>query len=880
MFVPLRVKLDMIEQYLINTGYTLVRNDYNSCDLIVNVLEQGQLVNDLSGYSATIVVSRADEIFVSDFMVVTDDLSIKLPNDMYAVEGDVRGDISLYKDGAKKTLQPFIFKVRKDISLDGVIHGDTRIGVLDTLIGETLSVSYLAESEANRAKAVSDVLNERVASDFYRGLKGDKGEQGIQGIKGDKGDIGEQGIQGIQGIKGDIGNTGAQGESGTPKEVYATLSALQTAYPTGNTGAYVVTADGKWYFWNGSAWIAGGIYQATVIADGSITKQKVSSEIALVENVTAKDIAWNNKLYNGNFATETTGFVNVGTGVSTIVSSKLHLDFGKTNGGGIRLNDATNTVTSSPNKKILFRLKGLNDGIVATTTNLTYQIVNVADGKNQIINASSLIPNSAINDLLLFTVPSDWAVGILRVYVYLTFTTQASSIGYITLESWMALDLGTVLDGLYTYNYNNLQLDLGIILRGDYFQGIANSVAIANSSLYSTSAGFTTDGNFGSSNSSWSNVLKNPDGTNGTNSWVAGGSSTLSVSNGVFSWLSDVQFRAVTQKVDIGAGKTFKFEVEINAALSANLYLECVFYKLDGTLISQATTPVTATGNWSKFKAKITSPALAVYVKIGIGEIRATGFTTIQFRKPIMIIVGELSAQEQLLELDDMGGFWIGNPHIGVLSSLSAQSKLVMTRWTNKKWLSLGDSVTYRNQYQLVVMNRHRFTSYLNLAISGTQIGTMADNVTSVNIADKDLVTVFAPLNNFAGATQIGLLTDTPNKTGSFYAQCKYVISAILTLKPTIRLAFIGSSNVDSIGGDGYPPINGVNSVGKYLRDYINVMKDICSFYGIPFLNLYEVSGCNEFTVASKTSPPDMVHPNAGEMINIGYQVAEFVNTI
>jgi lysophospholipase L1-like esterase len=48
--------------------------------------------------------------------------------------------------------------------------------------------------------------------------------------------------------------------SGAPKGVYATLSALQTAFPTGNSNIYVVTTDGKWYYWNGSAWTAGGNY--------------------------------------------------------------------------------------------------------------------------------------------------------------------------------------------------------------------------------------------------------------------------------------------------------------------------------------------------------------------------------------------------------------------------------------------------------------------------------------------------------------------------------------------------------------------------------------------------------------------------------------------
>jgi hypothetical protein len=58
--------------------------------------------------------------------------------------------------------------------------------------------------------------------------------------------------------------------SGSPKGTYATLSALQTAFPTGNTNIYLVTADGKWYYWNGSAWVIGGVYQSSGIADGTV----------------------------------------------------------------------------------------------------------------------------------------------------------------------------------------------------------------------------------------------------------------------------------------------------------------------------------------------------------------------------------------------------------------------------------------------------------------------------------------------------------------------------------------------------------------------------------------------------------------------------------
>lgn len=64
--------------------------------------------------------------------------------------------------------------------------------------------------------------------------------------------------------------------SGSPKGTYATVTALQTAFPTGNTNTYVVTSDGKWYYWNGSVWTSGGVYQSTGISNKAIEPKHIS----------------------------------------------------------------------------------------------------------------------------------------------------------------------------------------------------------------------------------------------------------------------------------------------------------------------------------------------------------------------------------------------------------------------------------------------------------------------------------------------------------------------------------------------------------------------------------------------------------------------------
>ena len=41
-------------------------------------------------------------------------------------------------------------------------------------------------------------------------------------------------------------------------------------------GVYVATDNGYWYYWNGSAYVYGGVYQATEIADESVTPKKTN----------------------------------------------------------------------------------------------------------------------------------------------------------------------------------------------------------------------------------------------------------------------------------------------------------------------------------------------------------------------------------------------------------------------------------------------------------------------------------------------------------------------------------------------------------------------------------------------------------------------------
>ena len=79
-----------------------------------------------------------------------------------------------------------------------------------------------------------------------KGEKGDTGEQGPQGSQGPQGEKGETGATGAQGPKGDTGPAGPKGDQGNGliiKGTFASLSALQSAHPTGSEGDVYATND-------------------------------------------------------------------------------------------------------------------------------------------------------------------------------------------------------------------------------------------------------------------------------------------------------------------------------------------------------------------------------------------------------------------------------------------------------------------------------------------------------------------------------------------------------------------------------------------------------------------------------------------------------------
>ena len=77
--------------------------------------------------------------------------------------------------------------------------------------------------------------------------------------------------------------------SGSPKGSFPTFVDLETEYPDGAEGIYIVVADGHWYYWDETEeeWADGGAYQAAldVVGELGTSETKVINQKTHLDNI-------------------------------------------------------------------------------------------------------------------------------------------------------------------------------------------------------------------------------------------------------------------------------------------------------------------------------------------------------------------------------------------------------------------------------------------------------------------------------------------------------------------------------------------------------------------------------------------------------------------
>jgi len=549
--------------------------------------------------------------------------------------------------------------------------------------------------------------------------------------------------------------------SGSPTP-FATLALLQadiTANTTlGKAKNYLNLADGYLYYWNGTAWTKGWLYQSTGIANGSITMAMTDSTIK-------------NDLFPFD-------------GRSTLLS-------------------VSSDILSPPAMRdgiIDLKLFGGNpthdyyiDAFVRNYSGTPFWQINIHDNNtNTVVSSFYTTINPEGTGLVTLLANSVSGSGV-TANITIDFSKFPSSC------SWA-----------FTYITSKLHKNI----KSDSL-AIANLSAIVANNLLNTK-----------------NTIEND---------IIAKNTALS-----FPFLKDFQL--------------------INSD-STHLYGVCALYRYS----------VSGANHFHQIDFKDFTTGIVIASFYALNYTEPTGMDTIVLSK---VNSGTVTVTLQVNWSAINTGIFLGTLPIYLQSTM--KDALINTkgyaRWFNKNWYASGDSVTNFKKYQPIVQGLCGISTVVNDGVDGRATRDMAQNMTTLNLANIDILTVECPANDFGGSRIIGTMADAKT-VQSFYGDVKRLIDTILTLKPTIRLGFILTTRIGTFtGGGAYPTYPNANSVGAYQKDYNNVVKVVCDYYGIPVLDLCSNGGINEYNWSAYTL--DNLHPNDSGFALISPQIANWMNTL
>jgi lysophospholipase L1-like esterase len=206
----------------------------------------------------------------------------------------------------------------------------------------------------------------------------------------------------------------------------------------------------------------------------------------------------------------------------------------------------------------------------------------------------------------------------------------------------------------------------------------------------------------------------------------------------------------------------------------------------------------------------------------------------------------------------------IQNPtlkNVDVVRSLSEEetSTLSSNPWINKKVIYQGDSITdptYNSAlssfYPTIVNSKLKLIQTANYGISGSTIAINPSDATGRNPIisrystmsdDADIVIIAAGTNDwYYSWSPLGTMVSRDNQTfyGALHNLClglskKYKGKTILFMTPIMRRQGVLNTPTST------------NSNGKTLKEYGEIIKEVCSYYSIPVLDMYKESGLYPF---------------------------------
>lgn len=172
---------------------------------------------------------------------------------------------------------------------------------------------------------------------------------------------------------------------------------------------------------------------------------------------------------------------------------------------------------------------------------------------------------------------------------------------------------------------------------------------------------------------------------------------------------------------------------------------------------------------------------------------------------------------------------------------------MVKNNLYGKKMMTLGDSLTEGGFWQNYVADRLGLGGVVDLGVGGAKVNAFADKVTAENIEDIDIVTVMGVFNSTD--SKAGTVEDSASDeaNASICAGYKFIIDKLLKLNPSVKIVLMSPHRPRA--NDVALKAEAVGCVAKY--------------YGLPFIDLYNTAGFNEYTYDIYLR--DSVHSSYGE---------------
>ena len=219
-----------------------------------------------------------------------------------------------------------------------------------------------------------------------------------------------------------------------------------------------------------------------------------------------------------------------------------------------------------------------------------------------------------------------------------------------------------------------------------------------------------------------------------------------------------------------------------------------------------------------------------------------------------------------------------------------------MHPWSNMSVTVLGDSITYG---QINGSDSHadpRWTDYLvsvskfknvdNKGIAGAKIAVTAAaeriepiSITAESVSGQDMVIVFGGINDFIGIGK-GLGDMSSTDVSTFYGALKHIVSTLRANNPTAKLVFITPMKEKLTGSETFNEDGSLreNADGHTQLEYITAIQNVCSFYSLNVINLYNNCDINPYLDDSFFQ--DGLHPTQEGYRKLGQQIAREINKI